>query len=140
MKNNFIYWLAGNIVSIGIGIYILICYILLVKSNIVSFCYIFSSSLFGNIIFFVAPFLGGFILKIIKKDISFLYYSTVGISYQILFQLCTHGNNNSPDSLTSDLFYKFIFLTIITSTIGGITALLLNNFFAHRKKIFNFIR
>lgn len=144
MKNNVIYWFIGNIITIGIGIYFLILDILMKKSCLENFSVFLTFDLFRNVLFFIPPLLGGFLLKIIKKNIPFYYYSTIGTAYYLLFFIFTFKcEDGSEDRIINLIFFEnphiCIIKLIIFSTFGGIIALLLNNFWTHRKKIFGFI-
>jgi len=142
LKNNFKYWLLGNIIAVSIGISTLILHMFIINSFLYEIFYYDVRSM-TKFIFFISPFLAGLTIKLVKKDIPFYYYCTVGITFLFLFILFIcfiESKVHLSDYFFTTLFYIRLKRTLIYSTFGGIIALLLNNFLAHRKKIFKFIQ
>lgn len=118
MIKNITYWFLGNCITIHTGVVIMAFLSILEKVHHSSLSAIAESPVSPYIIFII-PFLGGFIIKILKQDMPIYYYGTTGLIYQsgfLLFYLhFEHRNEDiSWDSLSTILLY-----TIIASMLGG---------------------
>ena len=126
MKENFEYWLKWNLITGATGItfvffsFVFFCIDMKLDLDIFDRigAYIFISSMLAA--FLLIPFISALVLTIIRRDMPFYYYGTVGL----LFILCIFGE------IYQELFYvrldQILFVVvlyclpvIISSLAGG---------------------
>jgi hypothetical protein len=135
MKENFIYWLKGNFITGITGAIIIffslpICEAFFCISYDYSWCkFIVKTDLYITTFlvltaFLLIPFLMAMFMKIVKKDMPFYYYGTVGLFF--LFILSSFDNNFSHlhlcgfSTFIKWFLYSFgIYIPVIISSLAG---------------------
>jgi hypothetical protein len=150
MKENFIYWLKGNLYTGFTGIIVVffsffpyvivhdsyLDYDIVHRIDPYIMIYLFLTALL------VIPFLAVLIMKIIKRDMPFYYYGTVGLAYLFIL-LMFYEIYQSLFYVTSididEVFFAFILYilpVIISSLSGGCIINILRNY----KKVYLFYK
>jgi len=108
-KENFLYWLAGNFITVLIGLF--------------NFFIIFRSGNFiGAIfIFLIPPFIGSFLIKFFYLELPVYYYGTVGLIFHTILLVFVCYDKKVEFSAFLLVFFKLIPITIIISIAGGMT-------------------
>lgn len=117
MIKNITYWFLGNCITIHTGVVIMAFLFILEKVHHTSLSAIGECHVLEYIIFII-PFLGGFFIKILKKDMPVYYYGTIGLIYQSGYLLFLHFIHRNEDTFWDSLITIFLY-TIIASMLGG---------------------
>jgi hypothetical protein len=114
-KENFLYWFAGNIITIVIG---LLLFIIIYYSGSFRGGDIFID---GILILIMPLFVGSFLIKFFNIELPIYYYGTVGLIYHAMFLAFICYSKEVKFSAFLLGLIKLIPITIIISIAGGMT-------------------
>ncbi len=128
MKENFKYWLKWNLCTCATGIIFVFFSFICIRISLELDLYIFdrimayiSTSLFIAA-FILIPFLSSMVLRIIRVDMPFYYYGTVGLLFILLIFYYICLPLFYVEAISSDLIlftFSISFLPVIISSLAG---------------------